>query len=495
MIKKFAVVFLTLVVTASIAGYGAFQIFYHRPGKAPPQDIKNPEKEDKFVAAGRTNVAILGVDRRNEDEGRADAVIVAMYDPKAEKINLISVPRDMRVYINGGLWDKINHAYNYGGTENVVATLEKFLGISIKYYVQVDFSGFERIVDAIGGVPLTVRERMYYEDPWDGPSGFIIDLKPGEQVLDGKKAMQFVRYRDEEGDVGRVKRQQDFLAAFYAKMADPAMWTSLPDLTMIALSSVSTNMGFADMLQIGRTLRENSKSGLRVFTAPGEPVHIDGISYLLPDIMAIRSEITEMTGMGEGGAFMNSARRLAMLYRDSLPENVVYYGDDLPEAGDAEEKTADKAVKEKVDDKRPPADKENPGSSLPPAKKEIGPDGRENKKPAAGSARPPASLPAAGKPGAPPAERLPRQLRAAVVNCSGDPSGALKMQSLLQGNGVTVTEISDGNVQNSSSIISNTYDGWVLSKLAGLPFRYSLKLSRDNNASVEAIVYVGKDFI
>ncbi|MDR3349390.1 MAG: LCP family protein [Acidaminococcales bacterium] len=493
MIKKFAVIFFTIVVTASIAAYGAFQVFYRSPRTVRP-DIKKPEKEDKFVAAGQTNVVILGVDKRNDDAGRADAIIVAMYDPKAEKINLVSVPRDMRVYINGGRWDKINHAYNYGGTENVVAALEGFLGISIKYYVQVDFSGFERIVDAVGGVPLNVRERMYYEDPWDGPFGLVIDLEPGEQVLDGKKAMQFVRYRDEEGDVGRVRRQQDFIAAFYAKMSDPAMWIRLPDLAAIALSSVSTNMGFADMLQIGRTLQKSSRTGLNAFAAPGEPVHIDGISYLLPDVMAIRTEVTKMLGMDAESDFMNSARQLAALYKDSLPENVVYYGDDLPESEAAKEQADGEAVAEKADGKEPAPEKEKPGGKEPPAKKEkLGEN--EGKKPTPGGDRsaPPA---AGGKPKtSAPAERLPRQLRAAVVNCSGDPGGAAKMQSLLQGNGVTVTEISDGNIQNSSSIISNTYDGWVLSKLAGLPFRYSLKLSRNSESSVEAIVYVGKDFI
>ena len=491
LLKKFAVVFLTLVITASIAGYGAFQIFYTAPQPARA-DIKKPGKEEKFVAAGRTNIAVLGVDKRDEDEGRADAIVVAMYEPKTEKINIVSVPRDMRVRVNGRRWDKINHAYNYGGAENVVATLEDFLGIGIKYYVEIDFYGFERIVDAIGGVTLNVTERMYYEDPWDGQSGFVIDLKPGEQTLDGKKAMQFVRYRDEEGDVGRVKRQQDFLAAFYAKMSKPAMWSSLPNLIAIGLSSVSTNMDFSDMLQIGRTLHKNSKAGLKAFAVPGEPVHIDGISYLLQYVLAIRSEITEMLGGDAAGHYMNAGRRLAALYQDSLPANVVYYGEDLPKDEAQEVKQSGETTKEKSGGDKLPAAKEKTGEKEPPANTQVKTGGKESKKPLA--ARPPETL-NPGQKIAAPAERLPRQLRAAVVNCSGNPNGGEKMQSLLSSNGVTVTEISDGNMQNSSSIISNTYDGWVLSKLAGLPFRYSLKLSRNSDASVEAVVYVGKDFI
>jgi hypothetical protein len=214
---------------------------------------------------------------------------------------------------------------------------------------------------------------------------------------------------------------------------------------------------------------------------------------------------------------MNAGRRLAMLYQDSLPANIVYYGDDLPEGEEKGRDPGGKTAKEKSGKDKLLAAKEKTGekeSKKPagarPALPTPNPDGQSaapaGARPASPTpnpdrqiaAPPDARPPAAANPGkkiAAPTERLPRQLRAAVVNCSGNPSGGEKMESLLRSNGVTVTEISDGNTQNSSSIISNTYDGWVLSKLAGLPFRYSLKLSRNSDAPVEAIVYVGKDFI
>ena len=84
---------------------------------------------------------------------------------------------------------------------------KNFLGIRINNYVMIDFKGFKGLVDAIGGVDIEVEKPMSYYDEWDG---FTIDLAPGMQHMDGDKAIQYVRYRDEEGDIGRIRRQQKF---------------------------------------------------------------------------------------------------------------------------------------------------------------------------------------------------------------------------------------------------------------------------------------------
>jgi hypothetical protein len=187
----------------------------------------------------------------------------------------------------------------------------------------------------------------------------------------------------------------------------------------------------------------------------------------------LREEVAGALGINPAsGDFMREAERLAAIYQASLPDNVVYYEDLL--AAEA----ARAAEENKSED-------EKPGAEKPADEQDAKTDSRENKAPS--PEKPSRQTDKAPK-------RQPRQLRAAVVNCSGDPASGKKMEALLQNNGVTVTEVSNGHAQNQSSIISNTYDGWVLSRLAALPFRYSLKLAKNSDAAVEAVIYVGKDF-
>lgn len=107
-----------------------------------------------------------------------------MFDPKSKNVSLLSIPRDTRVRIPGHGWDKINHAYAFGGHKLTQQTTEELLGIQVNNYVMVDFSGFESLVDAIGGIDIDVEKDMYYYDDWDD---FLIDLPAGQQHLDGKK--------------------------------------------------------------------------------------------------------------------------------------------------------------------------------------------------------------------------------------------------------------------------------------------------------------------
>ena len=170
----------------------------------------------------KTNIVVMGVDERDEDAGRSDTLFVVMLDPKSNNISLLSIPRDTMVRIPERGWDKANHAFAFGGHKLTQQTVEEFLGIQINNYVVVDFKGFKGLVDAIGGIDINVEKDMYYEDPYDN---LVIDLQRGRQHLDGAKAIQYVRYRDEEGDIGRIKRQQHFMAAIYEKITSTEILT------------------------------------------------------------------------------------------------------------------------------------------------------------------------------------------------------------------------------------------------------------------------------
>ena len=490
MLKKISIVVLLAALVVALTSYGIYKIFY--PGEQNSNKKPKSIEEEKFVAVGRTNIAVIGVDQRDEDNGRADTIFVIMYEPKTKKVSMLSVPRDTRVRITDTRWDKINHSYNYGGSKTVVNVLEQFLGIHIDYYIQLDFQGFERMVDAIDGVDIDVESRMYYEDPWDGENGFIIDLQKGQQKLDGKKAIQYVRYRDEDGDIGRVRRQQLFIDAIYKKMLAPEMLKSFPELAKVAYDSVETNMSIVEIVSVGRTMHENTKDGINSFSVPGTPAYIEHINYWLPDVYAVRTEVAQILGLTENekDRFLNSAVRVANSYENSLPADV-HYGEDVEDEEPEEEADKDKDKdKDGDEDGDKPSDKDiidkSKKSDTTPDKKDKNEKGKVSDKNTKDNKK-------EQKPDI--QSKAPRQVRAIIVNCSGNKEGGHKMERLLEQNGVSVIAVSDGQEQPNSAIVSNTQDGWVVSRLAALPFRYSLRINKGDTSVSEAVVYVGKDFV
>jgi len=146
-------------------------------------------------------VLLMGVDRRDGDVGRSDTLMLAAVDEEHGRAALLSIPRDTRIEVGSYGYDKINHAYAFGGHEMTLASVSALVGVPITHYIMVDTSSFERIVDAVGGVDIDVEKRMYYEDPWDDGGGLVIDLQAGEQHMNGAQAIQYVRYRDGAGDM------------------------------------------------------------------------------------------------------------------------------------------------------------------------------------------------------------------------------------------------------------------------------------------------------
>ena len=213
---------LALLVVGVCVGVG-WLIF----GRSTPQQEAAPTT----IASPHTKeIMVMGVDPRTDDTGRSDTLFVVSINEEEKKASILSIPRDTRVEMEQGTYEKINHAYAYGGHEYTRALLEKLLATRLDGYVLVDIHAFERMIDAMGGVDIEVEKRMQYEDPWDEDGGLVIDLEPGEQHLDGQGAMQYVRFRDDEGDIGRVARQQKFLQAMLTRAASPEV---IPHLTQL----------------------------------------------------------------------------------------------------------------------------------------------------------------------------------------------------------------------------------------------------------------------
>jgi len=169
-----------------------------------------PPEPDSFK--GRINVLVMGVDaRKGEKMARADTMMLCSVDTEKNLVSILSIPRDTRVRVPGQGWEKINSTTLFGGPSLAMRTVSDLLGgIKVNNYVITNYDGFKDIVDALGGVTIDVKERMYHEDPQDGGI-YTINLKPGIQRLNGDKALQFVRYRGYAlGDIGRAATEISF---------------------------------------------------------------------------------------------------------------------------------------------------------------------------------------------------------------------------------------------------------------------------------------------
>ena len=268
----------------------------------------------------RINIMLMGVDERQEDVGRSDTLMVASVDSNQDKVSLLSIPRDTRVKIKRHGYDKINAAYAYGGEALSQSTVESFLGIDINHYVIVSTDSFAKMIDAIGGVDIDVEKRMQYEDPWDDNGGLVIDLKPGLQHMDGKTAITYVRYRDEEGDAGRVRRQQNFMRACFDKLSSPSIVMKLPEIIKEARNAVHTDLSVSQMIELAQTLKnaDESSEGLKTGIVPGRWAYINGVSYLVPNIERLGEIVTENLGI-ENAKIDEHFEKIAYEYEDSVP--------------------------------------------------------------------------------------------------------------------------------------------------------------------------------
>jgi len=222
-------------------GTGLAAIFQH-------DATTDPAKSDDPKAAiegKRTNILLLGVDRRpGEEQARSDVMILVSIDPELEKVAVISIPRDTKIDDSGLGVDKIC-AVNYAfGPQTAVKMVENLLDTEVDYYVAMDFAGFKKIVDTLGGVTVDVPCRMYK------PSEDI-NLKPGRQHLNGRDALAFVRFRGYiQADIQRTAAQQQFIKALADQVLQARTIPRLPALVKQIGQYVDTDMEISDALRL-----------------------------------------------------------------------------------------------------------------------------------------------------------------------------------------------------------------------------------------------------
>jgi len=272
-----------LVIILSIGGY-AYSIYHSvektfKKTEAPLHREKSEKREEpvSLVENEPISVLLLGVDKRGDDRGRSDSMILLTVNAQKESVKMVSIPRDTRTEIIGkGLIDKINHAYAFGGVDMSVETVEKFLDIPIDYYITVNMESFRDIVDAVGGVHVTNSFTFAYEGH---------TFKKGTIQLDGNEALAYTRMRkqDPNGDFGREQRQRQVIQAVIEEGASFSSLANYQDILNTIAENIKTNLTFDDMVHIQQDYRNASKQ-LEQIQITGNGTKINGVYYLqVPD--------------------------------------------------------------------------------------------------------------------------------------------------------------------------------------------------------------------
>jgi LCP family protein required for cell wall assembly len=237
----------------------------------------------------RETILLLGADSNGIDTDpfkgtRTDTIMLINIDYFSNTANIVSIPRDSKVYIADGHGvDKINAAHAMGGPELTIKTIEEMFGIRINHYIVVNTKGIKEIVNAVGGVPVNVEKRMHYTDR---TSGLYVNLKPGYQVLDGNHAEQYLRFRhDAISDIGRMDRQRLFVKGLISRLQDPFIIPKLPQVIDIAGKYVKTDLNLLDLSKYAGMAKQINIEESEIATLPGHPSHSLSISYwiLEPD--------------------------------------------------------------------------------------------------------------------------------------------------------------------------------------------------------------------
>ncbi|MFB8625095.1 LCP family protein [Enterococcus casseliflavus] len=196
------------------------------------------------AANGARNILLIGSDSREGEAGRADTIMVLQLDGPSKQPKLLSFMRDTLVTIPGYGENKINAAYAFGGADLVRQTLAENFGLETNYYAKVDFRSFEKVIDTLfpSGVAINAEKDM--------SKNLEVAIKQGQQQMNGLELLQYARFRmDEEGDFGRVRRQQQVMDAIFSEMKNPLAILKLPYAAGKVLGYASTNLPMSFLLK------------------------------------------------------------------------------------------------------------------------------------------------------------------------------------------------------------------------------------------------------
>ena len=256
--------------------------------------IRDPRKA--FPGQDRITVLCLGLDRNyliSKDPklngmpytkgSRSDVMMVASLDLAHQTVSILSVPRDTRVRLPGKRYfSKINQAHADGGIPYTRQAVEEFLGIKLDHHVVIKQEAIQGAVSALGGLRLQVEKDMKYDDNW---GGLHIDLKEGEHTLNGEQVVGYMRFRkDQEGDFGRMRRQQQVIQTLSERVKSPAVLMKAHGLIGALRKYIQTDLTPDQQLALATLFHKVQTGNIVTASLPvAETATIREVSYVIPD--------------------------------------------------------------------------------------------------------------------------------------------------------------------------------------------------------------------
>ncbi len=267
-----AVVVAVLLIAAAIYGF-TYNFLSKISVEEGAEGYPVPEK--------RVNVVVMGV-----ANGLADTIMLASFDPEDGALDVRSIPRDTYIERKGhktSANNKINSSYGRGGADNVVESVVSLTGLDVHYFVEVDYEAVKELVDAMGGIKVTVPMDMNYDDPVDD---LHIHFKKGEVVSKGEDILKLLRYRKnnkgggyKEGDLGRVKMQQEIVKLGIEKVMRGSIAANFLKLQEPVKEYVKTNMSPEQMMYYITKAKKIKKENISMQTIPGRADTINKLSF------------------------------------------------------------------------------------------------------------------------------------------------------------------------------------------------------------------------
>jgi LCP family protein required for cell wall assembly len=259
---------------------------------------KNIEDNRMWYNKNIINVLLIGCDNGSSTQyyPRSDSVIIASLNKIDKVINIVSLSRATYVAIPGHGHARLNAAYAYGGPDLLIKTVEENYKVRIDNYISVDFNGFSKIIDTLGGVtvPLTAAELKYYSALF-AAKGIDISAGPGNYTLDGQLALEYARTRKIDSDKQRTQRQRNIITQMIKKAKSSSL-SQLNKLMTDFLPLVSTNFSKSELVSQAANALTYSKWPVKEAIIPHTGtslVMVDGYEVLMFNWNVVKSDIHE----------------------------------------------------------------------------------------------------------------------------------------------------------------------------------------------------------
>ena len=276
--------------------------------QAAQAELPTPTPYPEWDGTDPITLLLLGVDRREDEAARSDTIILIRIDPANNTAAMLSIPRDTQVVIPGFGIQKVNAAYAFGDAQSdtvagggpglVMTTIEANFGIHVDYFAEVDFEGFQKIIDTVGGItidnPYPIKDDEY---PADGTNYMRIFFPAGWQHLDGEQALIYARTRHDDGDAARNQRQQQVLMALREQALGLDLMSKAADLLNDLAGAFRTDLNPTQLIELARVGQRIDEADIVSYSLMPALTEVNGaVYYLEPDWNAVAAILSEFAG-------------------------------------------------------------------------------------------------------------------------------------------------------------------------------------------------------